>query len=101
MIVTVRITERPDTDALHAALDALGRNQVQWPRTLPGDLVCEFAESVDLATVHALVLATAPTPAEGSEAKRRRLLIDGLSKADLVRAIIDPAARDALRDQLA
>lgn len=94
MIVSVLITERPDTDALHATLDTFGRNQVRWT----GDsLEVEFAGDVDAPAVRAAVRAVGPTPNESDDDRRRRLIIESLSKADLVRAIIDPAARDALR----
>ena len=101
MIVSVLITERPDTDALHAALDTLGRNLVRWPRELPGYLSCDFSGDVDPAAVRALVLSTGVTPTEGADAKRSRLVIDGLSKADLIAAMLDPAALADLRGRLA
>ena len=99
--VTVRITERPDAPALHAQLDALGRNQVRWPSALPGDLLVEIAEAADDDEVRAAVLSTAPTPPEPADARRRRLVIESLSKADLVRAILDTDYREQLRSRLA
>jgi len=97
--VTVRVTERPDAEALHAALDALGRNSVRWPRSLPGDVEVTI-DSADRAAVRAAVQGTAPTPTESAASRRRRRIIEDLSKADLVRAILDPVAREALRARL-
>lgn len=101
--VHVLIDERPDLDALHAALDKLGRNQVRWPRGADGDLVVEFPDGTDATPeeIRGVVRSVLPTPEEAPEAKRRRLVVDGLSKADLVAALLDPSALADLRARLA
>ena len=94
MILEVPFTERPDVEALHAALDVFGKNSVRW---LKGSVEVWFTEEHDSTAVRAAVLSVGPTPAEPADDKRRRLVIEDLSKFDLVEAMLDPAKLEVIR----